>query len=70
MGVIRELENVQRRATKLMPTLSDLSYSERLQSLNLPSFSYCWYCMDLIMTYKIFNGAVLIDKDFYYEHKI
>ena len=38
MGVIRELENVQRRATKLIPSLQNLTYSERLQNLNLPSF--------------------------------
>ena len=28
LGVIHELENVQRRATKLIPTLRDLPYSE------------------------------------------
>ena len=41
LGVIRELENVQRRATKLIPTLQDLPYSESLQNLDLPSLSYC-----------------------------
>ena len=64
-GAIRELENVQRRATKLIPTLRDLSYSERLQNLNLPSLTYCRDCMDLIMTFKIFNGTVLVDKDYF-----
>ena len=29
MGIIRELENVQRRATKLIPSLQNLPYSER-----------------------------------------
>ena len=43
MGVIRELENVQRRATKLIPSLQNLTYSERLQNLNLPSLSYRRY---------------------------
>ena len=70
LGVICELENVQRRATKLIPTLRDLQYSERLQYL--PSLSYRWDRMDLIMAFKIFNGTVLVDKDyfFYYEHKL
>ena len=38
LGVIRELENVQRRATKLIPTLRDLPYSERLQTLTYPVY--------------------------------
>ena len=63
MGVIRELENVQRRATKLIPSLQNLTYSERLQNLNLSSLSYRRNRMDLIMTYKILNENVLVDKD-------
>ena len=63
MGVIRELENVQRRATKLIPSLQNLTYSERLQNLTLPSLSYRRNRMDLIMTYKILNENVLVDKD-------
>ena len=65
MGIIRELENVQRRATKLIPSLQN-SYSERLQNLNLPSSSYRHNCMDLIMTYKILNEAMLVDKDYFF----
>ena len=65
MGVIRELENVQRRATKLIPSLQNLTYSERLQNLNLPSLSYCRNRMDLIMTYKILNEDVLVDRDYF-----
>ena len=49
--IIRELKNVQRRATKLIPSLQNLPYYERLQNLNLPSLSYRRNCMDLIMTY-------------------
>ena len=64
MGVIRELENVQRRATKLIQSLQSLTYSERLQNLNLPSLSYRRNRMDLIMTYKILNENVLVDKDY------
>ena len=66
LGNIRELENIQRRATKLIPTLQNLPYSDRLQSLNLPSLSYCQNHMDLIMTYKILNGAVLVDKEYFF----
>ena len=67
MGIIRELENVQRRATKLMPSLQNLPYSERLQNLNLPSLSYRCNRMDLIMTYNILNEAMLVDKDYFLQ---
>ena len=66
LGNIRELENIQRRATKFIPTLENLPYSDRLQSLNLPSLSYRRNRMDLIMTYKILNGAVLVDKEYFF----
>ena len=53
----------------LIPSLQNLTYSERLQNLNLPSLSYRRNHMDLIMTYKILNDNVLVDKDnFYNEH--
>ena len=59
--IICELENVQRRATKLIHSLQNLPYSERLQNLNLPSLSYRRNRKDLIMTYKILNEAMLVD---------
>lgn len=37
---IEIFENVQRRATKLIATLKDLSYEERLRMLNLPTLVY------------------------------
>ena len=67
MGIIRELENVQRRVTKLIPSLQNLPYIERLQNLNLPSLSYCCNRMYLIMTYKILNEAMLVDKDYFLQ---
>jgi len=48
--LISEFENIQRRATKLTPTLQNLPYSDRLQSLNLPTLSYHINRMDLVMT--------------------
>ena len=53
MKDIRKLEAVQRRAMKLTPSLQDVSYSQRLQELNLPSLLYRCTRVDLIMTYKI-----------------
>ena len=36
-------------------------------NLNLPSLSYRHNRMDLIMTYKTFNEAMLVDKDYFYN---
>ena len=40
MEHITALENVQRRATKLIPGYKELDYKERLKRLNLPTLSY------------------------------
>ena len=45
------LENVQRRATKLVPELKMLSYQERLRELNLPTFYYRRNRCDLIQLF-------------------
>ena len=50
------IENIQRRATKLIPGLSDLSYEDRLRRLKLPSLSYRRSRGDLIEVYKIMSG--------------
>ena len=34
---IQKIERIQRAATKLVPSLRDLSYGERLRRLNLPT---------------------------------
>ena len=47
------LENVQRRATKLVPELKMLSYQERLRELNLPTLYYRRNRYDLIQLFKI-----------------
>ena len=33
------IENIQRRATKLIPEIKDLSYTERLKALNLTTLA-------------------------------
>ena len=50
------LENVQRRATKLVPNLKNLTYSERLKKLNLPTLKYRRIRGDMINVYKILNS--------------
>ena len=51
----------------IIPSLQNLPYSEGLQNLNLPSLSYRRNRMDLILTYKILNEAMLVDKDYFLQ---
>ena len=53
---IEALENVQRRATRLIPGLKDLTYEQRLRRLKLPTLSYRRLRGDMIETYKIMTG--------------
>ena len=50
---IKAIESVQRRATKMIPTIKDLSYSERLKKLKLPTLAYRRARGDMIEVYKI-----------------
>ena len=50
------LENVQRRATKLVDGFHHMSYSERLKKLNLPSLVYRSARGDMIEIFKHFHS--------------
>ena len=56
------LENVQHRATKLVPSLSKYSYEERLRQMDLPSLSYKRLRKDLIETFKYLYGIYRSDS--------
>ena len=58
---IDSIENVQRRATKLIPILSGLSYEERLKKLKLPTLKYRRLRGDMIEVFKILMG--IYDKE-------
>ena len=49
---IHAMEAVQRRATKMIPSLRHLPYEERLRKLRLPSLVYRRRRGDMIQTYK------------------
>ena len=48
--------NVQRRATKLIPGLKNMSYEERLKHLKLPTLAYRRTREDMIEMFKILTG--------------
>ena len=48
-----KVERVQRRATKMAPSVRHLPYQVRLESLKLPSMSYRRECGTMIMVYHI-----------------
>ena len=53
---IEKIESVQRRATKLVPGLKELSYEERLRALKLPTLVYRRHRGDMIEVYKLVHG--------------
>ena len=57
------IENVQRRATRLVKCLKHLSYEDRLKTLGLPSLEYRRERSDMIQVYKIMHGIDKVDKD-------
>ena len=57
------IENVQRRATKLVRACKNLSYPERLRKLGLPTLEYRRQRADIIQVYKILNDIDKVDKN-------
>jgi len=53
---VDKLEWVQKRATKLIPELSNKPYKDRLMALNLPILKYRRYRGDMIELFKIVKG--------------
>jgi hypothetical protein len=51
-----DIEDVQRRATRLLSSIRDLPYSERLKALHLPCLEHRRLRGDLIDTYKYVHG--------------
>ena len=57
------IENVQKRATRMVHSIRRLNYSDRLRELGLPSLQYRRARADLIEVYKILNGIDKCDKN-------
>ncbi len=59
---INQLEGVQHRATKMLSTISHLSYPDRLKELNLPSLSFRRMRGDVIEMYKYCHNKYNVDN--------
>ena len=55
MKNIKAIENIQRRATKLVATLKHLPYEDRLKRLDLPTLTFRRKKFDMIEMYKHFH---------------
>ena len=62
------LEKIQRRATKLIPELRDLTYEERLKECGL-TIETRRLRGDQIEVFKILNGYENIDSNIFFEIK-
>ena len=61
----RQIENVLRRASKMIPGLRDLPYEQRLARLKLPSMQYRLIRGDLIEVYKWFHSYYKCDSQLF-----
>ena len=59
---VEAIENVQRRATKLIPGYGNKPYMERLRLLKLPSLAYRRIRGDMIETYKYVHGEYNVNS--------
>ena len=56
MKHIEQIESVQRRASKQLPGMAELTYPERLKKLKLPTLAYRRIRGDMIEMYKIMSN--------------
>ena len=56
------IENVQRRATRLVNCIKHMIYSERLKALDLPTLEYRRERADMVEVYKILHDIDKVDK--------
>ena len=64
---IKLIEGVQRRATRMVPELRELSYEDRLKKLNLTTLEERRVRGDMIETYKIISGKENINPDKFFQ---
>ena len=63
------LERVQRRATKMIPKLRNISYEMRLKECSLTTLETRRLRGDQIEVFKILNGYETIDRNMFFSVK-
>ena len=66
IGLLKRVENIQCRATKLilkLPFCCDVTYKTRLQLTNLLPISYWHKCLDIVFFCKAVKNLVFIDSE-------
>ena len=66
---IGTLERIQRKATKMIPELRDISYEERLKECGLTTLETRRLRGDQIEVFKILNGYENIDRNMFFSLK-
>ena len=67
---IDKIERVQRRATNLVPEIKELSYEERLKSLDLFTLAHRRTRGDMISMYKIMSGLYDIEPTDFFKPNV
>ena len=62
-----EIEKVQRRATKMVPSIRDLPYQERLKQLKLPSLHHRRRRGDMIQVFKIMKQVDRLSVEDFFQ---
>ena len=62
-----QIEAIQRRATKIIPSIAHLSYTERLKFLKLDTLFYRRRRGDLLQVYRIMNQVDRLDFNTFFE---
>ena len=57
----------QKRATRLVPSLRELPFAERVSHLRLPSLYYRRNRGDMILVYQILHGLLNVDASFFFS---
>ena len=63
-----EIEKVQRRATKLVPELRKLDYSERLKALSITTLAYRRRRTDVLQVFRIIKGIDKIPFETFFQY--
>ena len=61
------IENVQRRTTKIVKSIRNLSYEERFKHFGLSTLKYRRERNDMIQIYKVMNGIDKLDANTFFK---